>query len=113
MPTYEYGCPAGHQFERFYRKISDAAAQVACPECGQLAERRLSAGAGLIFKGSGFYITDYGKGGKKSETQPSAASDQGQGESKPDGTAAEPKSSDTKPAESKPAAPAKGSSSSE
>ena len=61
MPTYEYRCPEGHDFERFYRKISDAALEVACPECGKIAERRLSAGAGLLFKGSGFYLTDYGK----------------------------------------------------
>jgi putative FmdB family regulatory protein len=67
MPTYEFACPAGHEFERFFRKISDAPAELACPECGQPAPRQLSAGAGLIFKGSGFYITDYGKDGKKHE----------------------------------------------
>src|SRR3954454_16483041 len=61
MPTYEYRCPEAHDFERFYRKISDAAPQVACPECGKIAERKMSAGAGLLFKGSGFYLTDYGK----------------------------------------------------
>jgi putative FmdB family regulatory protein len=61
MPTYEYRCPEGHDFERFYRKISDAATEVACPECGKIAERRMSAGAGFSFKGSGFYLTDYGK----------------------------------------------------
>jgi putative FmdB family regulatory protein len=67
MPTYEFACPAGHEFERFFRKISDAPAELACPECGQPAARQLSGGAGLIFKGSGFYITDYGKDGKKHE----------------------------------------------
>src|SRR5581483_3840160 len=36
-----------------------------CPVCGRPAERLMSAGAGLLFKGSGFYITDYGKDGKK------------------------------------------------
>jgi putative FmdB family regulatory protein len=61
MPTYEYRCPDGHDFERFFRKISDAPAEVGCPECGKIAERRMSAGAGLLFKGSGFYLTDYGK----------------------------------------------------
>jgi putative FmdB family regulatory protein len=65
MPTYEYRCPDGHEFEKFYRKISDAGAEVPCPQCGKIAERKLSAGAGLVFKGSGFYITDYGKDGKK------------------------------------------------
>ena len=61
MPTYEFRCPSGHEFERFFRKISDAASEIACPECGAVAERQLSAGAGLLFKGSGFYLTDYGK----------------------------------------------------
>jgi putative FmdB family regulatory protein len=61
MPTYEFRCPDGHEFERFYRKISDAVAELPCPECGKPAIRQLSAGAGLLFKGSGFYLTDYGK----------------------------------------------------
>ena len=61
MPTYDYRCPNGHDFEHFYRKISDATAELACPQCGAVATRRVSAGAGLVFKGSGFYLTDYGK----------------------------------------------------
>lgn len=61
MPTYEYRCPKGHDFERFYKTISGSVAEVECPECGALAGRRLSGGAGLMFKGSGFYLTDYGK----------------------------------------------------
>ena len=61
MPTYEFRCPDGHEFEKFYRKISDAVSEVSCPECGKPATRQLSAGAGLHFKGSGFYLTDYGK----------------------------------------------------
>ena len=64
MPTYDYRCPNGHDFEHFYRKISDAIGEMTCPQCGAVAVRRLSAGAGLVFKGSGFYITDYGKDGK-------------------------------------------------
>jgi putative FmdB family regulatory protein len=69
MPTYEYRCPNGHDFEKFYRSIGTAPTEVACPVCGKIAERQLS-GAGLVFKGSGFYITDYGKDGKKSQTPP-------------------------------------------
>jgi putative FmdB family regulatory protein len=61
MPTYDYRCPNGHDFEHFFRKISDAAAELECPICGALASRRVSGGAGLLFKGSGFYLTDYGK----------------------------------------------------
>jgi putative FmdB family regulatory protein len=67
MPTYEYRCPDGHEFEQFVRKISQAASELPCPVCGKPAARRISAGAGLVFKGSGFYITDYGKDGKKDE----------------------------------------------
>lgn len=59
MPTYDYACEAcGHQFEEF-QNISDGALKK-CPECGKLKLKRLiGAGAGFIFKGSGFYITDY------------------------------------------------------
>ena len=57
MPTYEYRCPKGHEFERFQRMSDDPASE--CPECGQMSERLLSGGAGFIFKGEGFYITDY------------------------------------------------------
>src|SRR5215469_11998783 len=67
MPTYEYRCPEGHTFEKFYRKISDAGSTLPCPVCGRVADRLVSGGAGLLFKGSGFYITDYGKDGKKDE----------------------------------------------
>src|SRR5476649_1782515 len=65
MPTYEYLCPDGHDFEKFVQKISLASSELPCPVCGKIAERRISAGGGLVFKGSGFYITDYGKDGKK------------------------------------------------
>lgn len=57
MPTYEYRCPKGHTFDVFQRMSDEPGAQ--CPECGADAERQLSAGAGLLFKGEGFYITDY------------------------------------------------------
>jgi putative FmdB family regulatory protein len=70
MPTYEFRCPKGHDFEKFYRSIGAAPTEVACPACGSIAERQISAGGGLVFKGSGFYITDYGKDGKKSQTPP-------------------------------------------
>ncbi len=62
MPTYEYACPAGHEFEKF-QKITERP-RARCPTCGRLAIRKISGGAGLVFKGSGFYITDYGKDGK-------------------------------------------------
>ncbi len=62
MPTYEYACPKGHDFELF-QKMSDKP-RAKCPVCGSIAVRKISGGAGLHFKGSGFYITDYGKDGK-------------------------------------------------
>src|SRR6266513_67359 len=74
MPTYEFRCPEGHEFEKFYRSIGAAAREVHCPVCGKMAERQLSAGGGLLFKGSGFYITDYGKDGKKPQKSPAAES---------------------------------------
>jgi len=66
MPTYEYECKScGHQFELF-QKITDKPAQK-CPKCGGEVKKLISSGAGLIFKGSGFYITDYARKGKKTE----------------------------------------------
>jgi len=101
MPTYEYRCPAcGTDFEKFQKMSDPPAAE--CPSCGAAAERRLSGGAGLLFKGSGFYITDYrGEGYKKAaeaEKGGSTSSASASGESKP---AAE--SKPTPKPESKPA----------
>lgn len=62
MPTYEYRCTEGHNFEQI-QKMSELPILV-CPVCGAAAVRAISGGAGLIFKGTGFYITDYGKDGK-------------------------------------------------
>ena len=84
MPTYEFRCPKGHDFEKFYRSIGSAPSEVACPACGSIAERQLSAGGGLVFKGSGFYITDYGKDGKKSQTPPVTTGESAPAASGPD-----------------------------
>ena len=67
MPTYEYRCRAcGHTFERF-QKMSDDPVRT-CPDCGEeAAERLISSGGGLVFKGSGFYATDYRDPPKKSK----------------------------------------------
>jgi putative FmdB family regulatory protein len=88
MPTYEFRCPDGHDFEKFYRSIGGAPVEVQCPTCGKVAARQLSAGGGLLFKGSGFYITDYGKDGKKSQAAVPAKGDS----AKPAGDAAASKS---------------------
>lgn len=66
MPTYEYRCAEGHEFEVFQKMSDDPLTE--CPECGARAERKISSGAGLVFKGSGFYITDYKKAEKKGKS---------------------------------------------
>jgi putative FmdB family regulatory protein len=58
MPTYEYECEkCHHQFEQF-QKITDEPVKV-CPICGGEVKRLISGGGGFLFKGNGFYITDY------------------------------------------------------
>jgi len=129
MPTYEFRCPQGHEFEKLYRTISGAEAQSACPVCGQVAERIMSP-AGFAFKGSGFYLTDYGKNAHrdkgsapKSSTAESSSSDSSssaKADAKSDGAKSggaegggSSTSAPTSPApaaESKPAAPKKSSS---
>jgi putative FmdB family regulatory protein len=69
MPTYEYKCPKGHVFEKFYPTMNNKRTAT-CPTCGRKAERQLSGGGGLVFKGSGFYETDYKRAGEKKESEP-------------------------------------------
>ena len=109
MPTYEYVCEkCGHQFEQF-QSISAKALEI-CPEsaCAQKkwgkgkVKRAISGGAGLLFKGSGFYITDYRsekyKEAAKKDSPPAASSSSdgksSKGESKPAATT----KTETKPA---------------
>lgn len=78
MPTYEYKCQAcEHQFEKFQSITADPIKE--CPACGKKKVKRLiGTGGGIIFKGSGFYITDYRSDGYKS-----AAKSDGGSTSKP------------------------------
>ena|SRR6266498_2558338 len=100
MPTYEYECPAGHVFEKFQKMTEKPRAK--CPVCGKLATRKISGGAGLVFRGSGFYITDYGKDGKGPRKAPEGEKG---GESSPpkgDAKEASPPPKADKPSEAKP-----------
>ncbi|HUG28318.1 MAG TPA: zinc ribbon domain-containing protein [Gemmatimonadales bacterium] len=104
MPTYEYLCPDGHAFDKFQKMNERPRAK--CPTCGKLAVRKISGGAGLVFKGSGFYITDYGKDGKgprKPATEgaaPAAAKEAGGTTPKPESAPAAAPTAPKKPAPS-------------
>ncbi len=66
MPTYEFRCPDGTIIERMF-KMSDVPDEIPTLDGEGVATRIISGGAGLLFKGTGFYITDYGKDGKKDQ----------------------------------------------
>src|SRR2546423_11565077 len=82
MPTYEYKCPAGHGFEKFYSTMNSSR-RVKCPTCGKMAERQISGGAGLVFKGSGFYINDYKRAGAGNPESTDAPKPESKPEAKP------------------------------
>src|SRR5512140_3315015 len=102
MPTYEYECQkCGDRFD-LYQSIKDAPKRT-CPQCKGRVKRLLGTGAGLLFKGSGFYITDYRKPGYSA----AAKSDSGSSStaSTSDTTSAAKSTTSTKPAAT-PAKPA-------
>ena len=121
MPTYEFRCPDGTIIEKFF-KISEVPQTIPSPNGDGDAVRMITGGAGLVFKGSGFYITDYGKDGKKdardasakaksdsdkaaakSETKSDSGGSDSKSEAKSSGASESSAKSDSKPAESKPA----------
>ena len=63
MPIYEYRCPDGHTFEVFQR-MADPPSEV-CEVCGKAPVEKVLYPVAVHYKGSGFYSTDYGKGGRK------------------------------------------------
>lgn len=93
MPIYEYQCSnCGHELDEL--QTMSEPPLVKCPKCGKDTLKRLiGTGAGLIFKGSGFYLTDYKKSSKDSENKPSSKSKS----TKP----SEAKAGETKPSENK------------
>ena len=81
MPTYEYKCSkCEHQFEAFQSITEEPVKK--CPSCGGQVKRLISGGAGLIFKGSGFYITDYKRAGEKKPSEKTEAKGEQKKESK-------------------------------
>ena len=106
MPTYEYVCKAcGHEFEVFQSMTESAKRK--CPDCGKNAlERKIGTGAAVLFKGSGFYQTDY----RSDSYKKSAESENKPAEAKSDGKAAPAKAeskADSKPDEAPKKAAAK------
>ena len=101
MPTYEYQCDAcGERFEKFQSITAPAIKK--CPKCGKNKVRRLiSSGAGILFKGSGFYITDYRDKSYTEKAKAESGSSSGDGKSV-DNKGGENKGGDGK-TESKPA----------
>ena len=82
MPTYEYECDAcGHEFELF-QSITDSVKRK-CPECGKLKLRRLfGTGGAIMFKGSGFYQTDYRSESYKKQAKEDRKSSESSSDSK-------------------------------
>lgn len=111
MPLYEYECEScSHRFE-VIQKFSDAPISV-CPKCGGAVQKLLSSPA-IQFKGSGFYLTDYGRGtGSKSESantkagkaESGATSGGGDSAAKSDSGSADTKTSTSDTSSTKPAA---------
>lgn len=91
MPTYDYACGAcGHAFERFQSITAPAVRK--CPKCGKRRVRRLiGTGAGIIFKGSGFYQTDYRSESYKKSADKEKKAGEGASEKKAPGDGAEKK----------------------
>jgi putative FmdB family regulatory protein len=110
MPTYDYQCDAcEHRFEKF--QSITAAPIRKCPQCGKnKVKRLLGTGAGVIFKGSGFYTTDYRSDSYKSAAKAEGGAGSSEGKSGETKAAPEGKSAgETKPAAKEPSSkPAKG-----
>jgi putative FmdB family regulatory protein len=104
MPTYDYECTScGHTFEAF-QSMSDKPLSK-CPECGKKVQRLIGGGIGIIFKGSGFYVTDNknsgGNGHAKKDTEKKEPAEKAGTEAKSEGKKSDEKKSDGKKKEEK------------
>jgi putative FmdB family regulatory protein len=95
MPTYDYECEKGHRFEAFQSMKDEPLRE--CRECGAPVRRLIGPGSGFIFKGGGFYITDYRskdyKEKAKSESKPAESGSKAESKSAESGSKSESKSS--------------------
>ena len=100
MPLYEYECDVcAHRFE-VIQKFSDPHVEV-CPKCGGHVQKLLSSPA-IQFKGSGFYLTDYGRSGSKGDSaNAKAGKNEGGSTGNSDSKSSESKSSESKSSDSK------------
>lgn len=97
MPTYSYECGScGHVFDVFHGMSAEP--KVKCEECGKKCNRLMGTGAGIIFKGSGFYETDYKD---KKGTPPEKPKSDGSSEKKSEAKPAKSASTESKPAPEK------------
>src|SRR5882762_87494 len=105
MPTYEYRCAAcGHEFELFQSIKSKPTRK--CPKCGKnKVDRLLGVGSGMIFKGSGFYITDYRSEGYKQSAKAAEGAGGGSGGESAPAAAAAPATAGSTGSSSEPSAP--------
>ncbi|MFN8221794.1 MAG: zinc ribbon domain-containing protein [Gaiellales bacterium] len=91
MPFYEYRCPNGHTFEVF-QKMTDPPAET-CETCGASPVEKILFPVAVHYKGSGFYSTDYGRGGRKAQAKDG---DSGSTDSKKDASTSTPSETATK-----------------
>ncbi|MEK7729274.1 MAG: FmdB family zinc ribbon protein [candidate division KSB1 bacterium] len=82
MPTYDYDCASCHQTFEIFQSIVAPSLET-CPTCGGKVQRRIHGGTGLIFKGTGFYLTDYKKSGTGSENKSENKTEKSEDKAKP------------------------------
>ena len=100
MPTYDYVCEkCGDRFEHFQKMSSEPL--TVCSKCGGHLKRLIGSGVGIIFKGSGFYCTDYRKGGSGTSAPASENKAESKTETKTEPAKSEPPKTESKPSESK------------